>query len=122
MATYGVASMFGPLIGPTLGGWLTDAFSWRWCFLINLPVGILSGLGLIIFMRKRRYRAPENFDMFGFAAVSVFLASLQLMLDRGQQLDLVQLHRNPDRGGGDGPGAVDDAGAHLYRAQRLHPP
>ncbi len=87
MAIYGVGTMFGPLIGPTLGGWLTDSFSWRWVFFVNLPLGVLSVTGMMLFMRNRREVAPARFDRFGFISLSVFLAALQLMLDRGQQLD-----------------------------------
>ena len=87
MAIFGIGTMFGPLIGPTLGGWLTDSFSWRWVFLINLPFGLISVLGLILFMKETRKLATMRFDLFGFAALSIFLGALQLMMDRGQQLD-----------------------------------
>jgi DHA2 family multidrug resistance protein len=87
MAIYGLGSMLGPLIGPTLGGWLTDTYSWRWVFLINLPFGILAFLGMAASLSKTRDMRPPRFDMFGFAALSIALASFQLMLDRGQQLD-----------------------------------
>ncbi len=87
MAIYGLGSMLGPLVGPTLGGWLTDTYSWRWVFFINLPFGILAGLGMATFLSETRDVRPPRFDMFGFAALSIALASFQLMLDRGQQLD-----------------------------------
>ena len=87
MAIYGVGSMLGPLVGPTLGGWLTDTYSWRWVFLINLPLGIIAGLGMAAFLSEARDPRPPRFDMFGFAAQSLALASFQLMLDRGQTLD-----------------------------------
>lgn len=87
MAIYALGSMTGPLLGPTLGGWLTDAYSWRWVFLINLPFGILAFLGLTTFLSDVRETRPARFDMFGFAALSIALASFQLMLDRGQTLD-----------------------------------
>lgn len=87
MAIYGLGSMLGPLLGPTLGGWLTDTYSWRWCFLINLPFGIMAFIGLTTFMAEVRETRLARFDMFGFAALSIALASFQLMLDRGQQLD-----------------------------------
>jgi MFS transporter, DHA2 family, multidrug resistance protein len=87
MAIYGLGAMLGPVIGPLLGGVLTDALSWRWVFLINLPFGLLSCLGMIFFMPETPRQASSRFDFLGFAFLSVFLASLQLLLDRGQQLD-----------------------------------
>ncbi len=87
MAINGVGFMFGPLIGPTLGGFLIDALSWRWVFFINLPIGIVALVGLVSFLPETRQGAPVRFDHFGFAALSLFLASLQLLLDRGPQLD-----------------------------------
>src|SRR6185295_2738912 len=73
--------------GPTLGGWLTDNLDWRWCFYINLPVGTLCALGILAFIRPSRPMRRDQFDMFGFAMLSVAVGSLQLMLDRGQLLD-----------------------------------
>jgi DHA2 family multidrug resistance protein len=87
MALYGMGSMFGGIIGPALGGWLTEWLSWRAVFLINVPFGALACLGMYAFMPKSVQRATSRFDLFGFAALSIFLASLQLMIDRGQQLD-----------------------------------
>ena len=87
LAFNGLGSMLGPLIGPTFGGWLTDAFSWRWVFFINIPFGLLAIAGMALFMVERRDARPPRFDMFGFATLSLALACLQLMLDRGQQLD-----------------------------------
>ena len=90
MAMYATGTMIGPLIGPTLGGWLTDSFSWRWCFLINLPIGILSLLGMGLFMRDVRSENPKRFDLFGFVILAVFLGAFQLVMDRGQSLDWFQ--------------------------------
>lgn len=87
MAVFSLGAMFGPLIGPTLGGWLTDLVSWRWIFFINLPVGVLSFLAMSVFMDEQREPRPPRFDMFGFATLAIALASFQLMLDRGEQLD-----------------------------------
>ncbi|MBW8753119.1 MAG: DHA2 family efflux MFS transporter permease subunit [Sphingomonadales bacterium] len=87
MAMFSLGSMAGPIVGPSLGGWLTDALSWRWVFFINVPIGILSFLGMLAFIPESRKARPARFDMFGFLTVSVALASLQLMLDRGEQLD-----------------------------------
>jgi DHA2 family multidrug resistance protein len=87
MAIYGLGAMLGPVVGPLLGGFLTDALSWRWVFLINLPFGVLSCVGMAFFMPETSKEANSRFDFIGFAFLSVFLASLQLLLDRGQQLD-----------------------------------
>lgn len=87
MAIFALGSMAGPIIGPTLGGWLTDTLSWRWVFFINVPFGILSFIGMLIFLVRRRNREQARFDLFGFITVSVAVASLQLILDRGEQVD-----------------------------------
>jgi DHA2 family multidrug resistance protein len=87
MAIYGLGAMLGPVIGPLLGGLLTDALSWRWVFLINLPFGVLSCLGMAFFLPETSKETHSRFDFVGFSFLSVFLASLQLLLDRGQQLD-----------------------------------
>lgn len=87
MAIYGLATMLGPVVGPLLGGWLTDTWSWRWAFLINVPCGIVAFVGMSRVMPETRMAQPSRFDMMGFATLAVFLASLQLMLDRGPQLD-----------------------------------
>jgi MFS transporter, DHA2 family, multidrug resistance protein len=85
MSLWGMGVMIGPIMGPTLGGWLTDAYSWRWVFFINLPFGIATALGLVAFMHQTPSRSLP-FDWFGFATLSVAIGSLQLMLDRGEQL------------------------------------
>jgi DHA2 family multidrug resistance protein len=87
MAIFGMGVMLGPIIGPALGGWLTDAYSWRWVFYVNLPIGVLALLGLSIFLRRQEMESPEPFDLFGFATLGLAVAALQVMLDRGQQLD-----------------------------------
>src|SRR4051794_17566483 len=87
MAIFSTGAMMGPIIGPTLGGWLTDNFDWRWCFYINLPVGGLCALGVFLFIRPSRPTLRDQFDMFGFAMLSLAVGSLQLMLDRGQIKD-----------------------------------
>jgi DHA2 family multidrug resistance protein len=87
MAVFGLGSMLGPILGPTLGGWLTDSFSWRWVFFINLPFGVLAFAGMYFFQTDSRDANPTKFDLFGFATLSIALASFQLLLDRGQQLD-----------------------------------
>ncbi|MDE3120415.1 MAG: DHA2 family efflux MFS transporter permease subunit, partial [Paracoccaceae bacterium] len=82
MALWGAGIMVGPIIGPTLGGWLTQNFSWRYVFFINLPVGIIAALGCAAFLPETQRRI-RGFDFFGFAMLSLGVASLQLLLDRG---------------------------------------
>ena len=86
MAIWGMGIMLGPIMGPTLGGWLTDVYNWRWVFLINLPIGIVTVIGLLIFMDETNSRREMRFDWFGFIALAVGIGSLQLMVDRGEQL------------------------------------
>jgi MFS transporter, DHA2 family, multidrug resistance protein len=86
MAMWGAGIMVGPIAGPTLGGWLTDALSWRWVFYINVPVGLLAFLGILAFLPETGAR-KRRFDFFGFAMLSLGVGALQLMLDRGEQLD-----------------------------------
>ena len=86
MGFWGVGVMVGPIMGPTLGGWLTEEFSWRWVFYINVPVGILTGLGLLLLMPKEEPRR-RPFDFTGFALLGLAIACLQLVLDRGELLD-----------------------------------
>jgi MFS transporter, DHA2 family, multidrug resistance protein len=87
MAVWGMGVMIGPILGPTLGGYLTDVYNWRWVFLINVPFGILAAIGLMVFMGETDRREGSRFDWTGFAVLSVGLAALQLMLDRGEQQD-----------------------------------
>lgn len=82
MAIYGMGIMVAPIIGPTLGGWLTESFDWRWVFLINLPVGIAAVVMLATFMPKTEIKL-RRFDFFGFGMLALSVGSLQLMLDRG---------------------------------------
>jgi DHA2 family multidrug resistance protein len=87
MALYGLGSMVGPLLGPTFGGWLTEAMSWRWIFFINIPFGVIAFLGMSAFMTEHRRPDTGRFDLMGFAALAISIGALQLMLDRGQLLD-----------------------------------
>ena len=87
MALWGVGTMLGPITGPSLGGWLTDEYSWRWVFYVNLPVGVLCAIGLMILVRNHGNDRPRPFDLLGFALLAIAIGSFQLMLDRGQQLD-----------------------------------
>jgi DHA2 family multidrug resistance protein len=86
MALWGMGIMIGPILGPTLGGYLTEYYDWRWVFYINLPIGILSFLGISIYLPDTA-RENRPFDISGFICLSFTLASLQLMLDRGEQVD-----------------------------------
>jgi len=86
MALFGGGVMIGPILGPVLGGWLTDNYNWRWVFLVNLPVGILCALLMARFMPKTETH-ERKFDMFGFALLAIALGALQFCLDRGQQND-----------------------------------
>jgi MFS transporter, DHA2 family, multidrug resistance protein len=87
MAIFSTGAMMGPIVGPTLGGWLTENLGWRWCFYINLPVGALCALGILFFVRQTGNVRRDPFDAFGFAMLSLGVGTLQLMLDRGQLKD-----------------------------------
>jgi MFS transporter, DHA2 family, multidrug resistance protein len=87
MAIWGVGVMVGPILGPTLGGWLTDAYSWRWVFFINVPIGLLATYGVWRYIRPVPGARRLNFDVFGFATLSFGIGALQMLLDRGQQND-----------------------------------
>ena len=87
MSIWGIGATLAPMLGPVLGGWLTDNYSWRWVFYINLPIGMLAFLGLFISLPGARRHSSARFDFFGFASLSLAVASFQLMLDRGQTLD-----------------------------------
>ncbi|CDO36672.1 MDR family MFS transporter [Novosphingobium sp. KN65.2] len=87
MAIFTIGSLAGPIIGPTLGGYLTDTLSWRWVFFINVPFGILAFIGMLVFLVRRQNRECPPFDKFGFLTISIALAALQLLLDRGEHLD-----------------------------------
>jgi DHA2 family multidrug resistance protein len=87
MALWGIAVMVGPVLGPVLGGWLTDNYSWRWVFYINLPIGALAFLGVTAYLPETERSAGVKFDWFGFGTLSVAISALQLVLDRGEQKD-----------------------------------
>ena len=86
MAIWGAGVMLGPIIGPTLGGWLTDAYNWRWCFYINVPIGIIAFMTLASFAKESPTHR-RGFDFFGFAMLSLAVGTLQLLLDRGEYKD-----------------------------------
>jgi len=87
IALWGVAVMAGPVLGPVLGGWLTQAFSWRYVFYINVPVGILAFLGMMTFLSDTARNATAKLDWFGFGTLSLAIAAMQVLLDRGEELD-----------------------------------
>jgi DHA2 family multidrug resistance protein len=87
MALWGVAVMAGPVLGPVLGGWLTEAYSWRYVFYINLPIGILAFLGLSTFLSETARDGTAKLDWFGFGTLSLAIGALQVLLDRGEELD-----------------------------------
>lgn len=87
MAMWGVGVMVGPILGPSLGGWLTEYYNWRWVFYINLPFGLLAWLGLATFLRETPLDRQRRFDLLGFALLAVAIGALQMLLDRGESLD-----------------------------------
>ena len=89
-ALFGLGVVVAPIIGPTLGGFLTDQYSWRWTFYINLPVGIIAAALMLMMIEDPPYiRAarPRRIDAAGFAFMAIFLATLQVVLDKGQDAD-----------------------------------
>jgi MFS transporter, DHA2 family, multidrug resistance protein len=87
MSIWGIGVTLGPILGPALGGWLTDNYSWRWVFFINLPVGMLAYFGLLATMPESRNAKSSPFDFFGFTTLSLGVGCLQMLLDRGQTKD-----------------------------------
>jgi DHA2 family multidrug resistance protein len=87
MAVWGMGVMVGPILGPTLGGWLTDSYDWRWVFFINVPIGVIAFYGMWKYIRPDPGGRNARFDVFGFTSLSVAIGALQLLLDRGQQND-----------------------------------
>ena len=89
MAIFGIGAMFGPVVGPTLGGWITDNMSWRWIFYINIPVGVIAVLMAKYFIFDPSYlkRHKASIDYWGLALLTLSIGSLQVVLDKGQQDD-----------------------------------
>ena len=87
MAIWGAGIMVGPILGPTLGGYLTELYNWRWVFLINLPVGLVAFLGIVTFVTETKSSGKRQFDLFGFAMLAIAIGAFQLMLDRGELKD-----------------------------------
>ena len=87
MAVWGMGVMIGPILGPTLGGWLTDSYSWRWVFFINVPIGALAFWGILRYIHGTSPARRIRFDTFGFVTLSIAIGALQMLLDRGEQND-----------------------------------
>jgi DHA2 family multidrug resistance protein len=87
MAVWGMGVMIGPILGPTLGGWLTDSYSWRWVFFINVPIGALAFWGIWRYIHGTAGARRIRFDTFGFVTLSIAIGALQMLLDRGEQND-----------------------------------
>ena len=90
MAVYGMGIVVAPIIGPTLGGWITDSYSWRWIFYINLPVGLLALFMANLYLEDPPYLRQAlrgAIDYLGFGCMALWLGTLQLVLDKGQEMD-----------------------------------
>jgi DHA2 family multidrug resistance protein len=94
MAFWSLGIVAAPILGPTLGGWITDTYSWRWVFYINLPIGILSLLMISLFLYDPHYirRGSLRVDLWGLGMLAVGMAALQIMLDKGQEEDWFASH------------------------------
>jgi len=97
MSIWGMGVMMGPIMGPSLGAWLTETYSWHWVFFVNLPFGIFTVLGLMVFMDETKKNRELRFDWFGFTALAVGIGSLQIALDRGEPTGLDRIQRNHRR-------------------------
>ncbi|MBN8847605.1 MULTISPECIES: DHA2 family efflux MFS transporter permease subunit [unclassified Sphingomonas] len=86
MSIWGMGVMVGPIMGPVIGGWLTESYNWRWVFYVNVPVGALT-FAILWFLLPSRPRAHRSFDWLGFMFIGIAVAAFQLMLDRGQNKD-----------------------------------
>lgn len=87
MGWWGVGIMFGPVFGPTLGGYLTEYFNWRWVFYLNLPLGLLAFAMIALLVPRQRNTPRRTFNYIGFFMLAVTVASVQFVLDRGERLD-----------------------------------
>ncbi|HTZ11016.1 MAG TPA: DHA2 family efflux MFS transporter permease subunit [Candidatus Margulisiibacteriota bacterium] len=89
MAIFGVGVLFGPIIGPLMGGWITDNWSWNWIFYINIPIGIISLIMIMLFIKDPPYlkRVREKIDYYGLSLIVLGIGTLQIMLDKGQRED-----------------------------------
>jgi DHA2 family multidrug resistance protein len=90
MAVFVMGIVVAPIIGPTLGGWMTDNYSWRWVFYVNLPIGVIAILMTQVFIEDPPYlrgTRPGRIDYVGFALLAIWISALQIVLDKGQQED-----------------------------------
>ena len=89
MSIFAMGVVVAPILGPTLGGWITDSYSWRWIFYINVPIGVAAMWMITMFVEDPPYLKRERgrLDYIGFAFLTLWLATLQYVLDRGQELD-----------------------------------
>jgi MFS transporter, DHA2 family, multidrug resistance protein len=85
MGIFSIGVMVGPILGPIVGGWLTEEYSWRWCFYINVPIGLAAMIGAIIFVPEDGKIEGRRLDWMGFAFLSLAIGAFQLVLDRGEQ-------------------------------------
>ncbi|HTY21019.1 MAG TPA: DHA2 family efflux MFS transporter permease subunit [Geobacteraceae bacterium] len=88
-AIFGVGAMFGPIVGPALGGWITDNLNWRWIFYINIPIGVIAVIMAYFFIFDPSYlkRGKMKMDYWGLSLLVIGLGSLQIVLDKGQHED-----------------------------------
>src|ERR1700745_2446276 len=86
MSIWVMGVMLGPIMGPSLGAWLTETYSWHWVFFVNLPFGSITVLGLLAFMDETKKDLQLRFDWFGFIALAIGIGAMQVALDRGEQL------------------------------------
>ena len=96
MTLFGFAALIAPIVGPTLGGWITDSYSWRWIFLINVPVGLLAFAGCYALLRDPDYlvaqraelrKQPFHFDAIGLSLLVIVMVCWEVMLSKGQEWD-----------------------------------
>ncbi len=96
MTMFGLAVLIAPIVGPTLGGWITDTYNWRWCFLINVPVGIVAFVACYVLLRDPDYlvaqraelkKEPFHFDAIGLSLLAIVIFSWEVMLSKGQEWD-----------------------------------
>ena len=116
MALFGVSVMVGPVLGPVIGGWLTENISWRWVFYINVPIGALAFVGIWLFVHETKTSATAKLDWIGFGSLSIGIAALQLFLDRGAAARLVLVAGDPYRG--DDRGAARSTSSSSTRSRR----
>ena len=87
MSMWGMGIMLGPILGPSIGGWLTEYYNWRWVFYINVPLGLITLFGIFTYLQESPKNTKRKFDGFGFILLALAIGSLQLLLDRGHSLD-----------------------------------